>query len=197
MPLLSVEVTTTKIPVLVIVNTLQTCVKLHASIGLCSLSLKTIYSDISKNQVSAIPLDIRDPGLYCYEVALYYNNTVGEVVEGQVLLLKQPKQILNCHHSNFECPLESIPIPTNSTEIMPSASTCDCTCASFIGISVAGTFLATVLVAIVIFTMVVTCFLIKNKRPNNSQVETQLNVIQQQGVVELNLCDNIAYATVR
>ena len=177
---------------------MQTCVKLHASIGLCSLSFKRIiYSDVSKDQVSAIPLDIMDPGLYCYEVALYYNNTVGEVVEGQVLLLKQPNQILNCHHSNFECPLESIPIPTNSPVVIPSASTCDCTCTSFIGISVAGNFLVTVLVSTVIFTMVVTCFLIKNKRPNNPQVETQLNVIQQRDVVELNLCDNIAYATVK
>ena len=59
MPLLSVEVTTTEITVLVIVNTLQTCVKLNASISLCSLSLKIIHFDISKNQVSAIPLDIR------------------------------------------------------------------------------------------------------------------------------------------
>ena len=124
---------------------------------------------------------------------LYIMSTIllEKLLRDKVLLLKQPNGILNCHHSNFECPLESIPIPTNSPVVIPSTSTCDC---SFIGISVAGTFLNTALVSTGIFTVVVTC---KNKCPNYPQVETQLNVIQQRDVVELNMCDNIAYATVK
>ena len=173
------------------------------SFGLCSsisVEIISVFKSEAHVTAHAVPLNNFIPGLYCYEVASYYYD--GNVFEEPVVGKFSFQQELSCQQSQpkdipFECSFNS-PVPTNSPLLQSNTSE-TMNCIISVGVAVMGTCFATAVVFTVIFS-ITACFFIKKKWscfPNGPHFETKPCASHQsQQSTDLNLNDNIAYATV-